>query len=148
MRISQNVLFEGDAPTDIEFDHPPGASIARLLQEQLRDRDWFVKDLDIWRDSGWSLQCSKENSQMQISIAIYRGEWMLQVSPEYQPGLIARLCGRLSSASADDVFELAKDIHEILFKLGTYTGFKWQWNAFPSAESATNEPKTLPEVTR
>ena len=61
MSISENVRFFGEPAPDGEDKHPPGASIARLFQAQLRERGWMVSDLERLK------QCVSYKNHIQMS---------------------------------------------------------------------------------
>jgi hypothetical protein len=142
MANSQNVRFSGQAPEDKEFDHPKGASIARLIRSQLKSMGWTTGDFDNWRDSGWSIPCSKDNACLDVVIAGLREEteWMLQIAPAYSPGLLGRLLGKKSSATPKDCFVLAKQVHEILKAEKQFSQFMWCWDDFPDEKNGTAGP--------
>ena len=147
MALSQNVRFAGTAPLDEEFDHPPGASIARLLQTSLAQAGWNVSPFDNWRDSGWSIQCEGRGSKQEVVLAPMAAgsEWMLQIAPTYVPGLIGLLLGKSATASAVQVFELARVVHSILGEQGGFAEFKWCWGGYPDDGDSTSEPVPLQE---
>lgn len=141
MPISQNVLFKGTAPADQQFEHPPGCYIARALHRGLADSDWTPADFDNWRDCGWSIECTQDNSSLQISVAqVEEGTWMLQVSPAVVPGLLGRVFKKEPSANPTQCLSLAKVVHGILSSDGLLSGFQWCWDGYPDDSTSTSEP--------
>jgi hypothetical protein len=140
--ISLNAIFAGPATPDSEFDHPEGASIARLLSLGLKRNGWTVCDFENWRDVGWSLACSKGAARLECAIAAFGPSvWMLQVAPSSIPGPLGRLFGRQASATPSHVFELASVAHQTL--AASFRELRWQWDG-PPTEASSAEP---PEVT-
>ena len=142
MAISQNVRFSGFATPDDEFDHPAGASIARMLHTGLQDTKWTVTEFDNWRDCGWSLDCSRDNTRLQIAFSqMEEGQWMLQVAPTSNPGFLGRLFGGTVSAQPSETTELAKSIHSILKTSESFSDFMWTWDGFPEEVNSDTEPQ-------
>ncbi len=143
MSISQNVRFSGFATPDDEFDHPAGVSIAKMLQAGLQDTRWNVTDFDNWRDCGWSLECSRDNTRLLIAFSqMEEGQWILQVAPSSNPGLLGRLFGSTVSSQPSETTELARSIHSILKTSGSFTDFMWTWDGFPEEASSDTEPQS------
>lgn len=141
MSISQNARFSGCATPDHEFDHPAGASIARLLHAGLQDAKWTVAKFDNWRDCGWSLDCSRDHIRLKVALSQMENEqWMLQVAPTSNPGLLGRLFGGFVSAQPSETTELAKAIHYILKTSGSFSDFMWTWDGFPEVDNSEAEP--------
>ena len=136
--ISLNATFAGSATPDPEFDHPEGASIAKLLSLALRSDGWTVCDFENWRDVGWSLACSKGVARLECAIAQFGPKaWMLQVAPASIPGLLGRLFGRQPTASQRDVLELSRNAHRALAE--SFHQFRWRWDG-PPTETSSIEP--------
>ncbi len=142
MAISQNARFSSEAAPDAESDHPPGASIARLLRDALAKRGWEAFDIDNWRDTGWSITCCRPASKLELVIAKMAGgeEWFLQIAPSYVPGLFGRLLSRPASASAEAIQTLAQDAFAILSSSGGFGNFMWCWDGPPDEVNSTPEP--------
>ena len=141
MALSQNARFSGFATPDDEFEHPAGASIARLLQAGLQDTKWIVAEFDNWRDCGWSLDCSRGKTRLQVAFSqMEEGEWMLQVAPTSNPGFLGKLFGGAVSAQPSETAELAKAIHSILQAAGSFSNFMWTWDGFPEDGNSDSEP--------
>lgn len=142
MPISQNARFSGLVSLDDEFDHPAGATIARLLQAGLCDTEWTVSDFDNWRDCGWSLDCWRDNTRIQIAFSqIEEGEWILQVAPASNPGFLGKLFGGSVSAQPSDTTEVAKAVHSILQASDSFSDFMWTWDGFPAEGNSESEPQ-------
>jgi hypothetical protein len=141
MKISQNLRFSGVAPVDKEYDHPPGISIARLLESKLEKMEWETQEIDNWRDCGWFFQCKKEKANLEIALAGNdKNEWMLQIKPAYLPGIIGKLFGKVPSAGSNECYVLAKQVSKILIEESNYSNFKWCRNGFPDKNKSTPEP--------
>jgi hypothetical protein len=142
MAISQNGRFSGEATPDAEFDHPPGASIARLLRDSLAKRGWEVSDIDNWRDGGWSITCCRLPSKLELVIVKMAAgeEWFLQIAPTYVPGLVGWLLKKQASAPPDAVQALAQDAFSVLSENGRFGDFMWCWDRPPEAGNSTPEP--------
>jgi hypothetical protein len=142
MPLSQNARFSGDVVPDAEFDHPPGASIARLLRDALAKQGWEVSEIDNWRDSGWSISCCRRASKLELVIAkmAVGEEWFLQIAPSYVPGLFGWLFSKPTSAQPDAVQALAKDTFVALSESGRFGKFMWSWDGPPDEVRSTPEP--------
>src|SRR5262245_5226975 len=142
MAISQNARFSGDAPPDAEFEHPPGSSIAKLLQIALANRGWEVSDIDNWRDGGWSITCCRPASRLELVIGemVAGMEWFLQIAPSYVPGLFGWLFSRPASAPPDAILALAQDAFAALSDSGRFERFMWCWDGPPDEANSTPEP--------
>src|SRR5262245_54611794 len=142
MAISQNARFSGEAAPDTEFEHPPGASIARLLRDALAKRNWEVSDFDNWRDGGWSITCCRPRWKLELAIAkmAVGAEWFLQIAPSYVPGLFGWLFSKPASAPPDAVQALAADAFAVLSDTGRFGKFMWCWDGPPDEANSTPEP--------
>ena len=142
MAISQNARFSGEAVPDAEFEHPPGASIARLLKDALAQRGWEVSDIDNWRDGGWSITCCRLASKLELVIAkmAVGEEWFLQIAPSYVPGLFGWLFSKPASAAPEAIQALARDAFAVLSESGRFASFMWCWDGFPDERNSTPEP--------
>jgi hypothetical protein len=112
MPVSQNLRFSAESPKDTEFDHPPGAALMRRFARAVSAATWQTGELANWRDSGWSISCSRDSSALQVALArISESEWMLQICPLRRAGLVSSLFGGKSSATSQDVQDVALVIH-------------------------------------
>ena len=130
MVLSQNASFVGDPPPDPEYNHPPGAALARELQMALRHRGIEVTEIENWRDAGWVI--SSRQGQRVIDIVFAQdapSEWMLQIAPIEEPGFFDTLFKR-GPDYAVDLFHLAQAVAEILPELG-YSRMRWRTNGKP-----------------
>ncbi|MBN8456803.1 MAG: hypothetical protein J0M04_03090 [Verrucomicrobia bacterium] len=142
MPISQNARFSGYATPDGEFGHPAGASIARMLQTALQNTKWNVAEFDSWMDCGWSLDCSRGNTRLQIALSqMEEGQWMIQVAPTSNPDFIGRLFGGAVSAQPSATTDLAKSVHSILMASGSFRDFMWTWDGWPEGDNWEPEPQ-------
>jgi hypothetical protein len=140
MAFSQNARFSGEAVPDAEFEHPPGASIARLLRDAVAKRGWEVSEFDNWRDSGWSITCCRPASKLELVIAKMGEEWFLQIAPSYVPGLLGWLFSKPASAPPDAIQALAVDAFAVLSETGRFGKFTWCWDGPPDEANSTPEP--------
>ena len=142
MAISQNARFSGEAAPDAEFEHPPGASIARCLRDALAKRGWEVSDIDNWRDGGWSITCCRTASKLELVIAkmVVGEEWFLQIAPSYVPGLVGWLLSKPASAPPEAIQALAQDAFAALSESGRFGNFMWCWDGPPDEANSTPEP--------
>ena len=142
MALSQNARFTGEAAPDPEFEHPPGASIARLMRDALGKRRWEVSDIDNWRDGGWSIICCRPPSKLDLVIAkmAVGEEWFLQIAPTYVTGLVGWLLKKKTSALPDAIQALAEDAFSVLSETGRFRDFMWCWDGPPERGSSTPQP--------
>jgi hypothetical protein len=141
MGLSQNARFRDTAQVAEAGEHPPGAWLAHLLQEHLPHYGWNVLESGNWRDSGWYVSIRRGLSRLSIVVAhIEECEWMVQIAPLSVPGILATLFGRKRSASAEDVFRLARDVHVLLRDTVRSQEIMWRWDGYPD-ESSTREPR-------
>jgi hypothetical protein len=142
MPTSQNLRFAATVPKDAEFDHPAGAALMRRLAAELSTAGWSADEMVNWRDCGWSVVCRRGSSALEVAVSqIQDGQWMLQVSPQYSPGLIGRLFGGWPSASPGDVHELAVAVHRSLLTLQSLGSPQWRWDGSPDERHSTPEPQ-------
>ena len=144
MSFSQNVEFSGRAAPDAEFDHPPGATIARMLQAGIATAGWSTHEFDNWRDCGWFVHCRRGEGTVEVNFAEIGPEsWLLQIVPARSPGAIGRLFGGRVSATEDDVLDLAGVVHALLGD-GGFHSLRWRWNGMPSEGATTEKPQPRP----
>jgi hypothetical protein len=143
MPISQNVRFSGNASSDEEFDHPAGASIARLLQTGLSQRGWTATRIENWRDCSWEIDCARDGCELQVTVASIgvASEWMAQIAPRNRAGIIARMLRMRPSADSKTILALAKDVGVVLSLSGRFNDFKWRWDGFPQDSTSSPVPE-------
>jgi hypothetical protein len=141
---SQNATFRGSVKPDAEHEHPAGLPIVRALRAELSTRRWITGEFDNWRDSGWSIPCRRDGSEMQLVVAPAGSadEWMLQIAPARVPGLLGRALGRVPSATSVHCYELATDVHSVLS--AQFARLRWRWDGFPDEEHSTPAPTQPP----
>jgi hypothetical protein len=137
-RISLNAAFSGAVAPDPELDHPAGGAIAKLLYIGLQRAGWSVREIENWRDVGWSLDCSKGEARLECTLAGFGNAWMLQVAVAGS-GWLARLFGRTPTPRPDDVWALAKDVHGLLASV--FQELRWRWDGPPNANCPAEPPK-------
>jgi hypothetical protein len=138
---SQNARFKAEFPTDTEFEHPPGAWPLRRLSADIAGAGWETSEFDNWRDSGWSIRCSRDNATLEVVIAPWgEKEWLLQVAPADRPGYLRRMFGARASATPPDLLLLAKAIHSILSNYLRVKHLMWRVDGPPDEDHSTSEP--------
>lgn len=149
MNASQNVLFSGDSPSDTEFNHPPGASIARLVRGGVRDRGYAPSPIDNWRDCGWFFTFSIDEGRYEILLAqtAENNLWMLQIACVNDPGKVARLFGKRFVDRSDTIHEIAAVI-QLVLKSNGYTRLRWRLNGYPNDRESTAEPSHPREMAK
>lgn len=142
MARSQNVRFSGKTAKDEQSEDRMTASIAQTLKAGLQDSGWTVSEPEDWRDGGWLLICWNLAAKLDIVFAKMApgADWMLQIAPTYYPGFLSSLLGRTASASREDTFGLAKNVHSILVALEDLKDFRWCWDGLPTNEDSSPEP--------
>jgi hypothetical protein len=117
------------------------------LRNGLIERGWNVTKLDNWRDCGWVCVCSNNHAEIQLVIAqmATKSHWLLQISPNYSPGVIGWLFAKKPSASSDAVYAAARDVHGTISDLDQFSRVHWSWDGEPNDDNSTKEP-TMPLV--
>lgn len=130
MTLSQNVRFVGNAPIDTDYDHPPGAGLARNLLDALQQRGIAASDFDNWRDVGWVINVNDNEHGIEIGFASTGdSEWLLQIAPRQSPGVLSRLMGTAPDRS-DDLLSVARIVAEVLPAMG-FSHFRWRADGPP-----------------
>jgi len=137
---SQNVLFVGESSGDDDYE-PPGASIARRIEHDLRTRGYTPSPIDNWRDCGWSIDLTVGEAALQIALSSTTQAklWMLQIACLNDPGLVARLFGKRFIDRSGEVFDVASAIHDILQSSG-HTDIRWCLDGYPGDMPSMPEP--------
>lgn len=140
---SQNVLFVGEVEGD-DLEYAPGLPIVQKMEEALRDRAWEIVEPFENRDGAlYDMIVKSDAAEMQLVFTgIDKDTWMLQISPAR---LIGRFRHKVPSATPVDVYNLAQELHEILFVRGDFSVPKWCWDGFPDQMETFPEPPG-PEV--
>jgi len=142
MPVSQYLQFSAVVPEDVPTCHPLGAALMRRLSTELSAAGWSITEMENWRDCGWSIDCRRSPSDLQVTLSwVRRGYWVLRVSPRRVPGAIGCLFGFKSSASPEDVHQLAVAVHQGLSALKYLCSPRWQWDGFPDDRHSTPEPQ-------
>lgn len=140
--LSLNARFEGEAPSDPDDPHPPGAGIARALEQSLRAQGFAVGPLDNWRDAGWVIGYRSGHDALDVALAATGPrQWMLQVAPREVPGLLASLFGRRGPDRGQAIYDLARAVTAALAASG-FGGAAWRWDGPPRA----GDPPVPPPV--
>jgi hypothetical protein len=137
--------FQGTLPTDAEFDHPPGASLARKLEARLRDRFGSVSAFDNWRDCGWLLALDLGGKPLEVYFAPFDGNdrWLLAVAVARQPGLVARLFGRKPVECTQELRSIAREVHAVLQDTAGVSGIAWLSGGPPGSVPTVSTPDEL-----
>lgn len=140
---SQNVLFVGEVDGD-DPEWAPGLAIVQKLEEALRNHGWVIAAPFENRDGElYDMIVKSDSAEMQLVFTgIDKDTWMLQISPAR---LIGRFRHKVPSATPVDVYNLAQELHEILFVRGDFSDPKWCWDGFPDQMETFPEPPG-PEV--
>ena len=142
MALSLNARFEGDAPADPDDPHPPGAGIARAIEESLRTQGFSVDPFDNWRDAGWVIGYRSGQDALDVALAATGpGQWMLQVAPREVPGLLGSLFRRRRPDRAQAIYDLARAVDAALAESGL-GGAAWRWDGPPRV----GDPRVPPPV--
>lgn len=145
MPLSQNLLFDGPIVSPRTHGDPPGHSLLLALAVALRAEGWNTSAPDDWRDSGWFIACRRDDATLEIALAgLASNQWMLQIAPLKAPGVITRLFGAKPSATANDIFALAQQVHTSLASQQPVTRFRWHWDG-PPTETSDAEPSAPPK---
>jgi hypothetical protein len=140
MQLSQNARFVAAVPADTEFEHPPGAWLARRLESALGEQAWVAAEFDNWRDCGWVVRCTRADADLEVCIAAGNGDWFVQVAPTRRRGLIGRLLGRRASATPDDCYALARAVDACLRATGKCSAVRWAWDGDPAERPSAESP--------
>ena len=132
MAKTPTVSFRAEFPVDAEFDHPPGATLARELQAKLSRELAEVREFDNWRDCGWSIDGLVESTPVQVfftQVNIPTGAplWLLGCTSGRHVSILARLLGRAPDDSAA-VLQLARAVDQILKSEARVSEVKWYMN--------------------
>jgi hypothetical protein len=135
--LSQNARFSAIIPDDPEFDHPPGAWLARHLQRDLAARGWTTNEFDNWRDCGWFVRCVRGQADLELCFSAVACDWLLQVAPTGAGGLLGR---RRPTATPEDCHSLATAVHACLREAGMCTSIRWGWDGDPDDVASSDSP--------
>ena len=147
---SLNLIFRTSSFQDEQHEAPAGFAVAQWLQRGVAESGWHAEAPENWRDSGWSIQCSRGARTLELALGAiskpHTGttEWFLQVAPMKQPGFLARALGRRASASPEDCYALAQTLQSALVSDARCAGLKWRWNGPPDEMNSTREPLPPP----
>lgn len=142
MARSQNSTFRGEEPESVG-ERIRGASIARHISTGLSNRGWLIHEIDdCWRDAGFLIPVQRDLAYLDVVLVQYHGEecrWILQIAATHYPGVLRRIFGCSPSASSDDVYRLASDVHAILTER-RFSDTHWCWDDFAEGDHCTHEP--------
>ena len=117
MRTAQ-ASFVAAIPKDAEYDHPPGANLARRLHRALSTAFPEIEEFDNWRDCGWEIRLRSGRVWASVPFAqVSRTgpEWLLAVVPE--PSIEARvraMLGHEEHSRLVVVRRIRSVVHEVL----------------------------------
>ena len=114
--------------------------LIRALSARLNALSWVVSDIECWRDGGWVVFCKRGNAEMQIVLTPVReGDWVLQIAPK-KSSLFGRT-GEPPSASPQEVYQLALDVHDSLGQDPTFDTPRWCWDNYPDGKNSMPRPQ-------
>lgn len=136
--------FDGDLPLDAEYEHPPGAFLARRLERSLSDMPADVGTFDNWRDCGWIIHLVIDGTRLAVSFSPFLGsaDWLLAVAPDR--GMLQQLLQRrLTAAHVAATRMTALRVHKCLASTQGISVIRW-WLGTPlSSASAVASPEML-----
>ena len=126
--------------------HPPGAALAKRLEDGLREHLADVGAPENWRDCGWSIDVQCAGLRLQVYFAPYskEGSWLLAVAPLDQPGALARLFGRKAAPSAAALQQVCMLVHNILAGVPQVQNIQWMLGGPPEKVPHVQSPAALP----
>jgi hypothetical protein len=140
-----HATFSGVLQPDAEHVQPPGASLARMLEQQLREHFDGTGPFDNWRDVGWSLPINANGKLLEVYFAEFPAQpsWLLAIAPQGQPGLFARLLGRKPVDCAPELKNVAAVVHSVLTSVPGLTDIKWMLGGPPGKVPSLPSPSEL-----
>ena len=139
--------FVASFPMDAEFDHPPGAALARALESGLRERSFNVSQFDNWRDCGWVLNIAVDGKPFELYFTAYGNasepSWLLAAAPLNQPGALARLFGRKAPDVIPELRALSVAVHELLSAHPSVSDLRWFLGGPPDKVPSHASPQEL-----
>jgi len=147
MTAVPHAQFTAALAPDAEFDHPPGAVLARALESALRARFVSVHAFENWRDCGWVLVVQVNQKSFEVYFAKFSPEsteWLLAVAPVGSPGLIGRLLGRKPIECTSELKAIAGEVHTLLLAMQGLSGVRWFLGGPPEAVPTVANPEQLP----
>jgi hypothetical protein len=145
MTRSQNATFCG-TESDTVGEHIRGGSIVQCLASGFESIGWTIGASDCWRDAGYVLTIQRDTTNLQIIATPYHGtddRWILQIAPSSVPGILARMLGRTSSGSPDELHDVATHSKRLLTVAGFYD-FRWCWDDLADSEACACDPPPPP----
>lgn len=142
-----HVSFRGTLPSDAEFEHPPGAFLARTLESRFRSLPGSVQPFDNWRDCGWFVVLQLNQKSFEVYFALFQpahNEWLLAIAPLGQPGFLKRLFGQKPFECAAELKSIAKEIHSLLVATHGISDIRWFFGGPPGKVPSTESPEQLP----
>ena len=129
-----HVGFRGELPADPEYEHPPGVSLARILETRFRSRFNSVDEFDNWRDCGWSLRVHFGDKTFEVYFALYypeKNQWLLAILPLGQPGIIGRLFGRKPFRYRAELEAIVTEVNSVLTEISSVSDIRWRFGGPP-----------------
>jgi hypothetical protein len=145
MTRSQNATFNG-TESDTVAERIRGDSIVHCLASGFETIGWTIGASECWRDSGYVLTIHRDATNLQIITTPYHGtddRWILQIAPSFVPGVLGRMLSRTSSASPEELYEVAVESKGFLADAGFYN-FRWCWDDFADSEDCPCDPPAPP----
>jgi hypothetical protein len=140
MPFSQNARFGAPAEADPDPDERlPGRAQLQRIAKLLSHEGWSTDEIENWRDSGWSLVVRAGTTSVEVVLAGGKAnEFLMQIAPAEQPGLLRGAFGARPSASRSDCYRIAKIIHRFMAEQDIDQ--RWRWDGYPDADGSTPEP--------
>lgn len=122
--------FRSTFPEDCEFPHAPGYPIATYLESKLRESGIEVTAVDLWRDSGWEVDCKINGKRIYLfflRLLDGSGNWVLCCTSNRGP--LAWIRGE---DHIEERWELARAVHAVMAQDGRFQDIRWYvergWN--------------------
>ena len=146
MTVVPHAQFKGALAVDAEFEHPPGATLARALEWALRARFVSVQPFNNWRDCGWAVNVHVNQKAFEVYFAKFTPEapeWLLAAAPLGSPGFIGRLLGRKPIECMSELRAITSEVHKLLLATQGLSEVRWFLGGPPEAVPKVARPEEL-----
>jgi len=144
MTPTPHVFFRARSPRDEEFDDPPGAVIARMLDKKLEEEGITHEPFDNWRDCGWWIICTINGKQVQIYFASWpqtaEDGWLLAIAPLREVGFFGRIFGKKPIDYSSEINQLSQLVDRFLNENEMFSNIRWCLNGVPNELGVTGLP--------
>ena len=141
MPLSQHLRFKATESTGPEAGAKKkigGETLIRSLAAGLVGR-WDLSEVECWRESGWVVFCKRGETEVQILLMpLKEGDWAVQIAPK-KSSMFGRFTEK-PSASPEEIYQLAMDVHEVLGRQESYANARWCWDDYPNPRNSTPRP--------